>query len=74
MLNTCVIYVDLPERVKGMSVRTFDEEECYTIVINSKLNMEQRLAAYEHELKHYESDDFDKADVPVDVIESISHL
>lgn len=73
MLNTCVMYVDLPERVKGMTVRTFDGEECYTIVINSKLNMEQRLATYKHELEHYKDSDFDSA-VPVDVIENIRHL
>lgn len=74
MLNTYVIYADLPVTVKGMLVRTFDEEECYTIVINSKLNMEQRLEAYQHELKHLKAKDFDNSDISVDAVECVRHL
>ena len=57
-----------------MLVRTFDEEECYTIVINSKLNAEQRLEAYRHELQHLMENDFDNTDISVDEIEYARHL
>lgn len=73
MLNTYVIYADLPPTVKGMLVRTFDEEECYTVVINSRLNAEQRLAAYKHELEHYRARDFEAANASVDGIEYARH-
>ena len=68
-----VIYADLPPRIKGMLVKTFDEEECYTVVINSRLSIEQQRAAYEHELKHMRAKDFDEVDKSVDEIEYIRH-
>lgn len=68
-----VIYADLPPRIKGMLVRTFDEEECYTVVINSRLNIEQQREAYEHELKHMRAKDFDEIDKSVDEIEYVRH-
>lgn len=68
-----VIYCDLPPRIKGMLVKTFDEEECYTVVINSRLNIEQQREAYEHELKHMKAKDFDEVDKSVDEIEYIRH-
>lgn len=68
-----VILCDLPERVKGMVVRTFDGDECYTIVLNSKLNREQQLEAYRHELEHIECDDF-ASNWPVDEIEWVRHV
>lgn len=69
-----VIYADLPPRIKGMLVKTFDEEECYTVVLNSRLNYEQQRAAYEHEVKHMKAKDFDKVDKSVDEIEYVRHL
>lgn len=69
-----VIYADLPPRIKGMLVKTFDEEECYTVVINSRLNIEQQREAYEHELKHMRAKDFDDTDKSVDEIEYVRHL
>ena len=68
-----VIYADLPPRIKGMLVKTFDEEECYTVVLNSRLNIEQQREAYEHELKHMRARDFDQTDKSVDEIEYIRH-
>ena len=73
MLNTCVIYADMPPHIKGMIVKTFDEEECYAIVINSRLNAEQQREAYEHEMKHYRARDFDEVK-PVDEIEYTRHM
>ena len=69
-----VIYCDLPPRVKGMLVKTFDGDECYTVVINSRLNAEQQQAAYEHEVKHLKARDFDEVDKSVDEIEYVRHL
>ena len=73
MSEVKVIYCDLPPKVKGMLVKTFDEEECYTVVLNSRLNYEQQLATYEHELKHIKAKDFDEVDKSVDEIEYIRH-
>lgn len=69
-----VIYADLPPRIKGMLVKTFDEEECYTVVLNSRLNIEQQREAYEHELKHMKARDFDETDKTVDEIEYVRHV
>lgn len=68
-----VIYADLPPRIKGMLVKTFDEEECYTIVINSQLNAEQQREAYEHEVKHMKARDFDEVDKTADQVEMVRH-
>lgn len=73
MLNTEVVYADLPPHVKGMLVRMFDEEDYYTIVINSNLNIEQQREAYEHEVRHYRARDFEQTDKSVDEIECIRH-
>ena len=72
MINSTVIFADLPLDVKGMVVKTFDEEECFTIVINSRLNNEQQRDAYKHELKHVEYRDFDAA-IGVNQIEMTRH-
>lgn len=67
-----VIYVDLPPRVKGMTVKTFDYEggdDYYTIVLNARLNAEQQREAYEHEVRHIRARDFDKVNTSVDEIE-----
>lgn len=74
MSEVRVIYANLPPRIKGMLVKTFDEEECYTVVINVNLNIEQQRAAYEHELRHMRARDFDEVDKSVDEIEYVRHL
>ena len=77
MLDTYVIFADLPPRVKGMIVKTFDEnggDDCYTVVINSCLNREQQLEAYKHELRHIKARDFEQTDLTVDEIETVRHF
>ena len=69
-----VIYADLPPHVKGMLVKTFDEEDYYTIVLNSNLNIEQQRETYEHEIKHMKAKDFDEVEKSVDEIEYMRHL
>lgn len=71
-----VIFFDLPPTVKGMVVKMFDYEsgdDCYTIVINSRLNPEQQEAAFLHELRHLQAGDFSSV-VPVDVLEFNRHI
>ncbi len=69
-----VIYCDLPPTVKGMLVKTFDEDECYTVVLNSRLTYEQQRETYEHEVKHMRARDFDQIDRSVDELEYVRHL
>lgn len=69
-----VIYADLPPRIPGMLVKTFDEDECYTVVLNSRLSIERQRETYEHEMKHIEARDFDETDKSVDEIEYLRHL
>lgn len=69
-----VIFCDLPPAVKGMLVRTFDGEERYTVVINSRLNIEQQREAYEHEMKHMRAKDFDEVEKSADEVELLRHL
>jgi hypothetical protein len=74
MDNVNVIYCDLPPKVKGMVVKTFDEEECYTIVLNSRLSAEQNRETYEHEMKHLKEKDFAKEGLDVGEIEWQRHF
>ena len=69
-----VIYADLPPRIKGMLVKTFDEEDYYTVVLNSRLSAEQNMKTYEHEMKHLKAKDFDQVEKSVDEIEYVRHL
>lgn len=49
-------YVDMPYTVRGLSV--INPDGSLTIYINTKLNREQQLKAYIHEIKHLKNDDF----------------
>ena len=53
-----VKYLDLPCRVKGIC--TENEDDSYTIILNSKLNYEQNVESYKHELSHISNNDFSK--------------
>ncbi len=48
-------------KVKAVSAR--NEDDSYTIFINSILNYEQQCKSYKHELNHIKRNDFDKHDV-----------
>lgn len=72
MDNVKVIYADLPCTCKGMVVRMFDDGEDYdTVVLNSRLNWEQNVETYKHELWHIEHDDFNSV-LPVAVLEKMN--
>lgn len=53
--------IDMPTSVKGHTVNNSDDS--YTIFINSRINQEQRILAYKHELDHIKQDDFKKSNV-----------
>lgn len=63
-------YVDMPYAVKGTSV--INPDGSITIYINSKLNREQQLIAYKHELSHFKNNDFYSTE-SVDKIELCNH-
>ena len=68
MYNT--ILYELPTTVGGFVVH--NQDDTYTIVLNSKLSWEDNMASYIHELKHLEENDFERS-LPADVIEKLSH-
>jgi hypothetical protein len=56
-----VRFLQMPYRVKGF-VRQ-NEDDTYTIVLNSRLSYEQNVKTYEHEISHIVKGDFSKSDV-----------
>lgn len=72
MSNIIVRYCDLPYTIKGFVVRQFDNDEFFTVILNSRLSFEQLQRTYLHELKHITLGDFD-SNMGVDQIERIRH-
>lgn len=64
-----IMFKDLPTTIKALTVN--NEDDTYTIIVNSKLNYEQQHKSFEHELLHINSCDFNKFDV--DKIECNAH-
>lgn len=64
-----VKFLDLPTRVKAVSTK--NEDDSYTVILNSKLNHEQNLESYKHEIRHIKNNDHDKQDV--NMIELLNH-
>ena len=65
-----VKFADLPCRVKAVSIE--NEDGSYTVILNSKLNYEQNLEGYQHEIRHIDNNDFCKE--CTDRIEYYAHL
>lgn len=72
MNNVLVRLVDMPCSVRGCVVKDFDNEDYYTIVLNSRLSHEANLSSYQHEIEHISCDDF-SCDLTADEIERIRH-
>lgn len=72
MNNLHTIYMNMPPDVKGFVIKTFDEDEHYTIVLNPAYNYEQQCETYKHELKHISCHDLDMTG-DADVIEMLRH-
>jgi len=65
-----VVLLDLPGTIDGYTLANADTS--YTIVINSRLNRERQLMAYQHEICHIQGGDYDKR-CSVDLIEGFVH-
>ena len=61
--------IDFPNKGREMVVP--NEDGSYTILINARLSDAERMAAYEHAMKHIVGNDFEKENVQE--IESVSH-
>lgn len=61
--------INMDTKIKGFTSK--NEDDSYSVFINSRLSYEQRMKAYAHELKHIENGDFDMFDVQK--IEFVSH-
>lgn len=57
--------------IPGKELVTENEDGSYTILINARLSYEGQLKAYEHAMKHINSNDFQKEDVQK--IEAVAH-
>ena len=57
-----VYFVDFPN-TKGHEMVCLNEDDSYTILINSRLNHETALEAYNHAMRHIQNEDFQKTDV-----------
>lgn len=68
-MDYIVRYVSLPMRVHGMTVQ--DENGFYNIYINRDQSEDIQRAAYEHELKHLEHNDFSRVNTPLELVEAI---
>ena len=53
--------IDFPNKGKEMVIP--NEDGSYTILINAKLSDAERMAAYEHAMKHIVGNDFEKDEV-----------
>ena len=62
--------VDMPSRIRAYTVANKDLS--YTVVINSRLNYETQMQAYQHELDHIQHGDYEKK-CSADLIEFYAH-
>ena len=62
-------YKDMPAGIKGFTIQ--NEDDSYTVILNSRLSYETIRATKHHELIHITDGDFDKLDVQE--IESKAH-
>ncbi|MGL5436823.1 MAG: ImmA/IrrE family metallo-endopeptidase [Lachnospiraceae bacterium] len=65
-----VQYADMPTTIRAYTA--VNNDMSYTIVINSKLNNEQQLLSYQHEINHIINGDYEKR-CGIDFIEITAH-
>lgn len=70
-ITTNVIYADMPAAIKAYTINNKDDS--FTIVLNSRLNREQHLISYHHEMSHIENGDYDSLCADADIIEINAH-
>lgn len=64
----CVM-ANMPAAIKAYT--TLNNDDTYTIILNSRLTYEQHLKSYAHELFHIKNGDYEKNNV--DMIEFRAH-
>ena len=62
----------LPVTIRGLTIRTTDDEDFYCVLLNGKLGREALNCAYDHELSHIDNQDFDSMYL-ADQIEALRH-
>lgn len=55
-----VYYMDMPSRVEEQVI--FNADGSFSIFLNSRLNFERQMLAYQHALEHIMENDFEKPD------------
>lgn len=70
MEDVFVRYLELPTTVRSFVV--VNNDMTYTVILNSKLNHEQNILSYQHELDHILRGDYEKK-CSVDFIEINAH-
>ena len=61
----------MPTTIKAYTVNNNDDS--YTIVLNSRLSREQHLRSYHHEMLHIERGDYDRQSKNVQLVEIFAH-
>ena len=61
---------DLPVAITGYTISNADNS--YTVVLNARLTFERRMQAYQHEMEHILTGDYDRK-VDADILELHSH-
>jgi hypothetical protein len=69
--NIFTVLADMPASVKGFAVE--NDDDSYTVVLNSKLSYEQNTSSFHHELSHIINGDFDDQTTTADEIEHNAH-
>lgn len=65
-----VTYADMPEHIKGLTL--FDLLGNYSIILNSKIDLESQRNAYQHEMNHINNGDT-AGGIDYDTIELCNH-
>ena len=71
IITTNVIYADMPATIKAYTVN--NQDDSFTIVLNSRLSREQHLKSYHHELTHIEHGDYERQCKEVNIVEIFAH-
>lgn len=65
-----IVFKDMPTRIKAATTR--NEDDTYTIIVNSRLNYEQQYNSFKHELHHIQNCDFNN-EQDISVLEYNTH-
>ena len=66
-----VYLVDLPHGIKGFTRK--NDDGSYTMLINARLSSEMQIQTYDHEIRHIENGDYDRAK-EIDRLEYDRHI